>query len=94
MPQRGPLMGGMMLTLLILVGCSPSPVVVPPTSVAAPRPIVTATSERPLGVAVAVTSPTPTPELVGDYPTLVRPRLEHIQQSFGQLEQEIGVAHA
>jgi len=42
-------------------------------------------------VAVAVGPPTPTPVLVGDYPTLVRPRLEHIQQALVQLEQQLAV---
>jgi hypothetical protein len=42
-------------------------------------------------LAVAVGSPTATPVLVGDYATLVRPRLEHIQQGFMQLKQQLAV---
>jgi hypothetical protein len=76
---------------LILGGCS-SPASPEPTPVAAiPRPNLTSTPERPLALAVAVGSPTATPALVGDYPTLVRPRLEHIQQGFTQLEQQLAV---
>jgi len=71
-----------------LVGCSPP---LPPTALATPRPNVTATPERAVAIAVAVGSPTATPALVGDYATLVRPRLEHVQQSFTQFEQQLAV---
>ncbi len=52
---------------------------------------MTATLERAVAIAVAVGSPTATPALVGDYATLVRPRLEHIQQSLTQFEQQLAV---
>jgi hypothetical protein len=38
-----------------------------------------------------VSSPTATPALVGDYPTLVRQRVEVVQQSLGKLEQHLGL---
>ncbi len=47
------------------------------------------TPERTLGVAVAVGSPTATPALVGDYASLVRPRLEHIQHDLADIEQRL-----
>jgi hypothetical protein len=62
---------------------------------AAPTPTITLTritptpDARPLSVAVPVASPSATPELVGDYATLVRPRLEHVQQDLAQIEQRL-----
>jgi hypothetical protein len=41
-------------------------------------------------VAVAVGTPTATPALVGDYPTLVRPRVERVEQGLNQLHQHLG----
>jgi hypothetical protein len=40
---------------------------------------------------VAVGSATPTPQLVGDYPGLVRPRLDRVQQGLGRLEQQLNI---
>ena len=40
---------------------------------------------------MAVGSTTPTPQLVGDYPTLVRPRLDRVQQGLGHLEQQLNI---
>jgi hypothetical protein len=56
--------------------------------------LVTATPRptEPLGVAVAVGSPTPTPVLSGDYATLVRPRLEAVQGMLDRLEQQLSLA--
>jgi len=76
---------------LILCACSSATPAVAPTVVATSRPNLTATPERAVAIAVAVGSPTATPALVGDYSTLVRPRLEHVQQSFTQLEQQLAV---
>src|ERR1700730_7443611 len=76
---------------LIASGCSSAPVPGPTLVPTVARANATATLERPLGVAVAVGAPTATPALVGDYATLVRPRLEHVQQSFTQLEQQLAV---
>jgi len=72
---------------IILGGCS-SPVAPAPTPVPTR---VTVTPERALAIAVAVGSPTATPMLVGDYATLVRPRLEHVQQDLAQIEQQLAV---
>jgi hypothetical protein len=66
---------------------SPPPIVTPPpTSVSTPLPT------RPLGVAVPVGSATPTPQLVGDYASVMRPRLLTIQQDFSHLEQQLAIA--
>lgn len=46
---------------------------------------------RPLGLAVAAGTPTATPVLVGDYATLVRPRLELVQQNLTRLDQQLAV---
>lgn len=76
---------------LVLCACAAPTPLEPPTVAATSRPSATATPERTVAIAVAVGSPTPTPALVGDYATLVRPRLEHLQQSFTQLEQQLAV---
>src|SRR5262245_39593545 len=86
----------------VLVACAlataacdvgPPPVVTPVPST--PRAIPTLSSEasadRPLSVAVAVGPPTPTPVLVGDYATLVRPRIERVGQGLSRLEQHLSV---
>jgi hypothetical protein len=88
--------------LAVAVGCAlgvaacegaPPPVVTPVPST--PRAIPTlsseASAERPLSVAVAVGPPTPTPVLVGDYATLVRPRIERVGQGLSRLEQHLSV---
>jgi hypothetical protein len=73
-------------------GCEvlPPPVTTPPP-VATSLPGATVATARPLGVAVAPGTPTPTPVLVGDYATLVRPRLEGVQQGLKQLDQQLAV---
>ena len=53
---------------------------------------VTPAPARPLAVAIAVGSPTPTPALVGDYATLVRPRLLTVRQDFKALDDQLAVA--
>ena len=77
---------------LILCGCSSPTAPGPPTVATTERPNATATPDsRPLAVAVPVASPSATPALVGDYATLVRPRLEHVQQGLAQIEQQLAV---
>jgi hypothetical protein len=79
-----------------LVACDVPPLASPAPTIdaVAPTPVVVATAAapRPLAIAVAVGSPTPTPELVGDYPTLMRPRLQTVQQDFGQLDRQLASA--
>jgi hypothetical protein len=78
---------------LFVVGCDagPPPVITPLPST--PRTIATLSADRTVsvGVAVAVGSVTPTPQLVGDYPTLVRPRLDQVQQVLGRLDQQLNI---
>jgi hypothetical protein len=40
---------------------------------------------------VAARSPTPTPALIGDYVSVVRARLELLQQGFHRLEQQLSI---
>src|SRR5213592_2900256 len=78
------------LAAVVVAGCeAPMPSVTPTAlrSSVTPTPAPT----RPLGVAKPVGSPTPTPELVGDYSTLVRPRLDSVHQNLSRLEQQIAV---
>jgi hypothetical protein len=76
---------------VLLAACeAPPPAVVTPIP-STPRAIATLNDERPLSVAVAVGPPTPTPALVGDYATLVRPRLERVGQGLKRLEQQLAV---
>jgi hypothetical protein len=79
----------LLLGALVLAACEalPPPVTTPPPA----PPAATVSPTRPLGVAVALGTPTATPVLVGDYATLVRPRLERVQQGLGQLEQQLTV---
>lgn len=70
-----------------LGGCT-SPIAQAPTPAATVA--ATATPDaRPLAIAVPVASPSATPALVGDYASLVRPRLEHVQQDLKQIEQHL-----
>jgi hypothetical protein len=77
--------------MALLAGCEASvpPVITPPPST--PRSVPTLEGTRALGVAVSVGSPTPTPVLVGDYPTLVRDRLIGIETALKQLDQQFAV---
>src|SRR5260370_25809525 len=76
---------------VLLVGCAaPPPAFVTPIP-STPRSIATLSADRTVSVAVAVGSATPTPQLVGDYPTLVRPRLDRVQQGLGRLEQQLNI---
>src|SRR5438132_1316685 len=76
---------------VLLVGCeAPPPAFVTPIP-STPRSIATLSGDRTVSVAVAVGSATPTPQLVGDYPTLVRPRLDRVQQGLGRLEQQLKI---
>ncbi|HEX8967676.1 MAG TPA: hypothetical protein VF937_07350 [Chloroflexota bacterium] len=79
----------MVLTTLIVACQAPPP---PSEPTLTPAPAVTPAPTRPLAVAVAVGSPTPTPVLVGDYATLVQPRLETVQQDLKRLEQQLAAA--
>jgi hypothetical protein len=79
------------LLLGALVGCTAPPAVSTPATVATPQATAAQTPARPLGLAVAVGTPTATPALVGDYATLVRPRLELVQQVLTQLDQQLAV---
>jgi hypothetical protein len=85
-------MGFVLVSALVAVACQAAPPAVstPPTVTAA-QATPLATQARPLGLAVAAGSPTPTPVLVGDYATLVRPRLEGVQQGLMQLDQQLAV---
>jgi hypothetical protein len=84
-------MGMVLLSALVAAACQPPPAVSTPPTVTTAQPTPVATQARPLGLAVAAGSPTPTPVLVGDYATLVRPRLESVQQGLMQLDQQLAV---
>jgi hypothetical protein len=76
---------------VVLVGCeAPPPAFVTPIP-STPRTIATLSADRTVSVAVSVGSATPTPQLVGDYPTLVRPRLNRVQEGLGRLEQQLNI---
>src|SRR5438132_4717531 len=76
---------------LVLIACQ-QPLQAAHTEAAErPAALPTATAGRALAVAVPVGSPTPTPALVGDYPTLVQQRVERVQQGLGRLEQQLAV---
>jgi len=63
-----------------------------PTAVGTPTvPVAAATPTRPIAVAVAGLAPTPTAVLVGDYASLVLPRLEVLQRNLRRLEQQLAV---
>jgi hypothetical protein len=76
---------------VLLVGCAPPPTAFVTPIPSTPRTIATLSADRTVSVAVAVGSATPTPQLVGDYPTLVRPRLDRVQQGLGRLEQQLNI---
>jgi hypothetical protein len=78
------------LAAVVFAGCETPPPSIEPT---APSTALTPTPAptRPLGVAVPVGSPTPTPQLLGDYATLVRPQLDTVHQDLTRLEQQLGV---
>jgi hypothetical protein len=76
---------------VLIAGCeAPQPAFVTPIP-STPRSIATLSADRTVSVAVAVGSATPTPQLVGDYPTLVRPRLDRVQQGLGRIEQQLNI---
>src|SRR5579871_818744 len=77
--------------MLTALACEapPPPIVTP---LATNAPVATPAPTRPLGVAVPVGSPTPTPELTGDYASLMRPRLQAIELQFSKLEQQLALA--
>jgi hypothetical protein len=76
--------------MLTAAACqAPPPPMVTPPPTAVVTPVATL---RPLGVAVPVGSPTPTPQLLGDYASVMRPRLQTIQLQFSRLEQQLSVA--
>jgi hypothetical protein len=80
--------------LLFAAACQaaqPAVVTPPPFTPAAARTQASATQTGAVAVAVPVGSPTATPPLVGDYRTLVRSRVEVVQQSLGKLEQHLGL---
>jgi hypothetical protein len=78
---------------VVLLACqAPQAAVAPTDTVAVRATVATPTVGRALAVAVAVGSPTPTAVLVGDYPTLVRQRVERIQQGLNKFEQQLGEA--
>jgi hypothetical protein len=72
----------------LLAGCegAPPPVVTPPPST--PRAIPTLAAQPSVAVAVAVSSPTATPAIVGDYPVLVRDRLMHVESTLTALDNQ------
>ena len=96
-PVRSGMAAAVGVSAVLLSACvgGPPPVVTPIPQPAALgstlRPTQTTAGERPLPVAVAVGTPTATPLLSGDYATLVRPRLEHVQQTLAQLDQHIAI---
>jgi hypothetical protein len=76
---------------VLIVGCeAPLPAFVTPIP-STPRSIATLSADRTVSVAVAVGSATPTPQLVGDYPTLVHPRLDRVQQGLSRIEQQLNI---
>src|ERR1700756_1949616 len=82
----------LILAPLVVMACE---VATPPAPTTVPPPLRTPTpapTPRPLGVAVPVGSPTPTPALVGDYASIMRPRLQSIQPEFSRLEQQLAAA--
>ena len=85
--------GVLLLVSLALGACEalPPPMITPIPSTQ--RTLGAPTPERSASVAVAVAvgSPTATPALVGDYPTLVRPRVADIQQRLARLAEQLSV---
>jgi len=83
------------LAVLTLVACQ-APVADAPTVERRPTAvasvIVTPTPSPQLAVAVPVGSPTATPALVGDFSTLMRPRLAALRGDFMRIEQQLAVA--
>ena len=81
---------GVIVAAVVLGGCSaPAPTAEVATSV--PTAVATPGPTRAVSVAVAARSPTPTVALVGDYATLLQPRLETLQQGLRRLEQQLSV---
>jgi hypothetical protein len=77
--------------VLVLVGCqAPPPAVITPIP-STPRTFATPTEQRAVSVAVAAASPTATAALVGDYPSLVRPRVERVEQGLGRIDQQLAI---
>jgi hypothetical protein len=76
---------------VLLAGCEASPPALVTPIPSTPRAFATLSADRTVSVAVAVGSATPTPQLVGDYPSLVRPRLDRVQQGLGRLEQQLNI---
>jgi len=77
---------------MISVGACQAEPLATPTETAARPATVTPLPTRPLGIAIPVGSPTPTPELSGDYASNMRPRLQAIQLQFSKLEQQLALA--
>jgi hypothetical protein len=82
------------VALLAVLACAPpQPAVVTPLP-STPRSFATPVQGTlaSVGVAVAVASPTPTASTpTGDYPALVRPRLERIEQGLIRFESQLSV---
>src|SRR5579859_3768450 len=81
--------GAVAVSTVLVAACEAPPagvVTMPPVNAPTPAPT------RPLGVAVAVGSPTPTAEVVGDYATLMRPRLQTLHDDFGHLQSQLAEA--
>jgi hypothetical protein len=73
----------------VVLGACSAPA--PPVSTVAAPPVAAPGPTRTIAVAVAARSPTPTLALVGDYATLLQPRLEALRQGFRGLEQQLSV---
>jgi hypothetical protein len=73
----------------VVLGACSAPA--PPVSTVAALPVATPGPTRTIAVAVAARSATPTLALVGDYATLLQPRLEALRQGFRGLEQQLSV---
>jgi hypothetical protein len=73
----------------VVLGACSAPA--PPVSTVAAPPVAAPGPTRTIAIAVAARSPTPTLALVGDYATLLQPRLEALRQGFRGLEQQLSV---
>src|SRR5690242_6196445 len=87
--MRWRLVRSLSLAAVMLGGCEAPP---PPVVTSVTRPDNTPPPPtRPLSVAIAVGTATATPPLVGDYASLMRPRLNTVHQELSQLEQQLAV---
>jgi hypothetical protein len=80
---------GVLAVLLASCSAPPGDLITPVPST--PRQVAEQTPERTLAVAVAKSSPTPTPDLVGEYRELVLPRLQRIQTALNHIEQQLTI---